>query len=68
MNILEKYRKEKGLTYDELAKKMGITSTSVWRLCNNGIKCPKSVAAISKLLNVKEATVFEKMMRGEEND
>ena len=67
MNILEKYRKEKGLTYDELAKKMGITSTSVWRLCNNGIKCPKSVAAISKLLKLKKATVFEKMMR-EEND
>lgn len=67
MNVLEQYRKEKGLTYDELAKKMGVTSTSVWRLCNNGIKCPKSVATISKLLKLKKATVFEKMMR-EEND
>lgn len=67
MNVLEQYRREKNLTYDELAKKMGITSTSVWRLCNNGIKCPKSVAAIAKLLKLKKATVFEKMM-GEEND
>lgn len=68
MNILEEYRKEKGLTYDELAEKLHTTSTSVWRWCNQGLACPKSIVAISRLLKVGEATVFKQMTERNKND
>lgn len=66
MNVLELYRKEKGLTYDELAEKLNTTTPNAWRWCNNGIKCPKSIVAISKLLKMKETTVFKLMTEKEE--
>lgn len=66
MNILEQYRKEKGLTYDELAKKLHTTTPNAWRWCNNGIKCPKSIVAISRLLKLGKTTVLKLMTEKEE--
>jgi transcriptional regulator with XRE-family HTH domain len=33
MNTIEAYRKEHGLTYDELAALVGINSATVWKHC-----------------------------------
>ena len=73
MNILEKYRRKNGLTYDELAKKLHTTTPNAWRLCNKGLKCPKSIVAISNLLKMEKTTVFKQMtekenQNGKEND
>lgn len=67
MNILESYRQKNGLTFEELAERLGMTTVNAWRLCRNGIECPKSIQAISKLTGLKESTVF-KLMTEKEND
>lgn len=66
MNVLEQYRTKKGLTYDELAERLNTTTPNAWRWCRLGIKCPKSIVAISKLLKMKEAAVFKLMIEKEE--
>lgn len=69
MNILEKYRKENGLTYAELAKRMGQKPCRVWKWCKKGIRCPTSIISISELLKLETSTVLKEMTgRKEENE
>lgn len=68
MNILEKYRKDNGLTYAELAERMGQKPCRVWKWCKKGIRCPTSIIAIAELLKLEPSTVLKTMTERKENN
>jgi hypothetical protein len=68
MNILEKYRKENGLTYAELGERMGHKPCRVWKWCKKGIRCPASIISISELLNLETSTVLKEMTERKEKN
>lgn len=68
MNILEKYRKDNGLTYAELAERMRQKPCRVWKWCKKGIRCPTAIISISELLKLEKSTVLEKMTERKEKN
>ncbi len=58
MNILEKHRREKGLTYKEIGEKLGLSQPQAWRLCNDGIPKNLNIPKISSFLGISEAEAF----------
>lgn len=58
MNILEKHRREKGLTYKEIGEKLGVSQPQAWRLCNKGIPKDGNIPKISALLDITEEEAF----------
>lgn len=68
MNILEKYRKDNGLTYAELGERMGQKPGRVWKWCKKGIRCPTSIISISELLKLETSTVLKEMTEMKEKN
>lgn len=58
MNILEKHRRLKGLTYKEIGEKLGVSQPQAWRLCNGGIPKNVNIHKISSFLGITEAEAF----------
>lgn len=61
INILEKFRQDNGLTYEELAEKLEVSFPQAWRLCKHGLQRRKMIVKLSEVLKISESEVFEKL-------
>ena len=65
MNSIKKYREEAGLTQDELASRVGVSSSGIVSMWETGVRTPRAATliALSKALG---CTVDELLKGGEE--
>ena len=61
INILEKFRQDNGLTYEELAEKLEVSLSQVWRLCKHGLQRRKMIVKLAEVLKISESEVFNKL-------